>query len=200
MLDRETGLDDMIVISEDIPGATGKNVTEIGAMWDMTPQQAACELVRRVPETWVVYHCISQKDMDAAIMWEDAVICSDSWSYPVNAKTSIGNPHPRTYGAFSRFLDRYVFDTGMLSYGEAVKKITSQPADFIGLKNRGRIEEGYRGDILLMNPNGFADNATYQNPRRFSEGVVHLWINGLQAITDGVITNDTCGRIVRPEG
>ena len=200
MLDRETGLDEMIVISEDIPGTTGKSVVEIGAMWDMTPQQAACELVRRVPETWVVYHCISQKDMDAAVMWEDAVICSDSWSYPVNAKTSIGNPHPRTYGAFSRFLDRYVFDTGMLSYGEAVKKITSQPADFIGLKNRGRIEEGYRGDILLMNPNGFADNATYQNPRRFSEGVVHLWINGLQAITDGVITNDTCGRIVRPEG
>ncbi|MDJ0836474.1 MAG: amidohydrolase family protein [Acidobacteriota bacterium] len=199
MLDRQTGLDEMMVISEDIPGTCGKTVTEIAAMWQMTPQEAACELVRRFPELWMVYHCISDDDMDTAVMWEDAIICSDSWSYPINAATDIGNPHPRTYGAFSRFLDRYVFTGGMLSYGDAVKKITSQPADFMGLKHRGRIEEGYWADILLMDPDRFADNATYQNPRRFSEGVAHLWINGRRAIRDGVITDDTCGKVIRPE-
>jgi len=195
--ERGTHLDEMMVISEDIPGTAGRLVTEIAADWGMSPQHAACTLVRRNPETWMVYHCISEEDMDTAVMWPDAIICSDSWSYPINAKTTIGHPHPRTYGAFSRFLARYVFDRQMMSYGEAVAKITAQPADFMGLTDRGRIKEGLRADILLMDPERFADNATYQNPRQLSDGVWHLMIGGEPVIEEGVIVDDSRGRVVR---
>lgn len=196
--ERETSFNDMIVISEDIENTCGRSISDIATSWQKTPAETACELVRRIPELWIVYHCISEADMDAAVLWEDAVICSDSWSYPINAKTNIGNPHPRTYGAFSRFLDRYVFSSGRLSYGDAIRKITAQPADFLGLKQRGRIIPGYWADVVLMDPNTFSDNATYQNPRQFSEGVSHLWINGIQAIKNGEIINDTCGHIIKP--
>jgi len=195
---RETDLDSMMVISEDIPDTVGKSVTEIAEMWGTTPPLAACELVRRNPETWMVYHCISETDMDTAILWPDAIVCSDSWSYPVNAATDIGNPHPRTYGAFSRFLARYVFDRPLLSYGDAIRKITSQPADFMGIRDRGRIREGYRADLLLLDPDRFADNADYQHPRRFTDGVDHLWIAGKPAIAGGTIVNDKLGSVVRP--
>lgn len=197
MIKRETDLENMIIISEDIPNSRGKNVVEISKMLGLTPQEAACELVRVNPETWMVYHCISEDDMDAAVMWRDAVVCSDSWSYPINAKTDIGNPHPRTYGAFSRFLQRYVFDKGLLSYGDAVRKITSMPADFMGINNRGRIAVGKKADVLLMNPKTFADKADYQNPRQFSQGVDRLWINGQLAMSAGAIVDDTRGQAVK---
>ena len=195
---RGTDLASMTIISEDIPETRGRSITEIAAQWDMSPQAAACEIVRRFPETWMVYVCISEQDMDTAVLWPDSIICSDSWSYPINAVTQIGNPHPRTYGAFSRFLDRYVFQKGALSYGDAVKKITSAPADFLGLADRGRIAEGALADVLIMDPKGFADKATYADPRQFSEGVCHLFINGRASIVEGVIVDDTCGGIVRP--
>lgn len=198
MIERETGLDEMIIISEDIPDTCGKRITEIAEMWGVTPQEAACDLVKIHPEIWMVYHCIDEADMDSAVLWPDAVICSDSWSYPVNAKTSIGNPHPRTYGAFSRFLDRYVFSRPKLSYGDAVRKITSMTADFMGMRDRGRIREGAYADVLLMDPNTFEDRASYTNPRQFSGGVDHLWINGELAIEAGALVNDKRGRVVRP--
>lgn len=198
LIQRETDLDQMIVISEDIPGTAGLSVAKIAADWKLTPQQTACELVRREPETWMVYHCISEADMDAAVMWRDSIICSDSWSYPINARTTIGNPHPRTYGAFSRYLNRYVFQTGKLSYGDAIHKITAAPANFLGLSDRGRIAEGCVADVLLMDPNRFADKATYQAPRSIAEGVSHLLINGRQAIARGELIDDKCGKVVRP--
>jgi len=194
---RGTDLASMTVLSEDIPDTCGRCITEIAAQWKMTPQQAACEIVRQFPDTWMVYECISEADMDTAVLWPDAIICSDSWSYPINAVKQIGNPHPRTYGAFSRFLDRYVFQKGTLSYGDAVKKITSAPADFLGLADRGRIVEGAYADVLLMDPKCFADKATYAHPRQFSEGVSHLFINGRTSIEEGEIVDDTHGKIVR---
>ena len=196
--ERNTDLENMIVISEDIAGTTGLSVADIAAKWGQSAEETACELVRRIPETWIVYHCISQADMDKAILWPDAIVCSDSWSYPVNAKTKIGNPHPRTFGAFSRFLDQYVFERPLLSYGDAVRKVTSQPADFMGITDRGRIRVGYHADMLLMDPKQFADNATYQEPKRFSDGVRQLWINGKLTLSQGEIVNDKAGRAIRP--
>ena len=196
---RETDFSSVIVISEDIPGTVGLTVEDIARNWNKPPAEAACDLVQQNPETWMVYHCISQEDMDTAILWKDAIVCSDSWSYPPNAPNQIGNPHPRTYGAFSHFLRRYVFERNLLSYGDAVRKITSMSADFIGLKQRGRICEGYHADVLLMDPKTFADKATYQNPRQFSEGVAWLWVNGRLTIQEGEIVNVANGRILRPK-
>lgn len=195
--ERGTHLDQMIIISEDIPGTVGKAVTEIAADWQMDAPNAAIELCRRNPDTWMVYHCMSEEDMDAAVLWQDAMVCSDSWSYPWNAPKQIGNPHPRTFGAFSRYLDRYVFSGNKLTYAEAIKKITSIPADFIGLKQRGRLQQGYWADLLLLDPGEFADNATYANPRQFSDGVNYLWLNGTSAIVEGEKVDDKCGRALR---
>ncbi len=194
---RHTDLDAMVVISRDVPGTAGSSIGQIAREEGREPEETLCDLVRQNPESWMFYHCISEEDLDAGITWHDSIICSDSWSYPINAPKQVGTPHPRTYGAFSRFLRSYVFDRPRMSYGDAVRKMTSLPADFIGIKNRGRIREGYYADLLLMDPEKFEDRATYSQPRRLARGVAHLWINGKPTIREGELFNDKCGRVLR---
>ncbi len=194
---RGTDLASMTVISGARPQEKGKSVVEIAGERGRTPEETVCDLVREDPETWIVYHCISEDDLDAAVLWPDSLVCSDSWSYPVNAPVQIGEPHPRTFGAFSRFLARYVFDRPLLSYGEAVRKITSRPADFLGLAGRGRIREGDRADLVLLDPARFADRATYERPRLLARGVAHLWINGRKAIEEEELVDVSCGSVLR---
>lgn len=197
VIERQTDFDNMVIISDEVPDTAGKSVARIAAERGQSAADAACDLVAANPELWMVYHCIDEADMDAAMLWPDAMVCSDSWSYPVNAPHQIGEPHPRTYGAFSRFLKRYVFDRSMLTYGAAVRKATAMPADFIGLVDRGRIRVGGKADILLLNPGTFADNATYLQPRSFSSGVSYLWLNGKLSFRQGVPTNDLNGALLR---
>lgn len=194
---RQIDFASMWVLSDD--DNNGQSISDIATTHQCFPEEAACRLVEEHPDTWIIYDCISEEDMDTAVLWKDSMICSDSWSYPVNAKTSIGKPHPRTFGAFSRFLDRYVFQTNKLSYGEAIRKITSIPADFLGIPNRGRIRKGNFADLLLMNPTTFADRATYKNPMQFSEGVHFLWINGRPVVEHGELNRDKHGRVITPQ-
>ncbi|TNE49908.1 MAG: hypothetical protein EP343_10280 [Deltaproteobacteria bacterium] len=194
---RQIDFASMWVLSDD--DNNGRSLVDIATLQNCLPEEAACRLVEEHHDTWIIYDCISEQDMDAAILWKDSMICSDSWSYPVNAKTTIGKPHPRTFGAFSRFLERYVFQTPRLSYGDAIRKITSIPADFLGIPHRGRIRKGHFADLLLMNPNTFADRATYKDPMQYSEGVEFLWINGRPVVEHGELNHDKHGRVIVPE-
>lgn len=192
---RQVDFERMQLIGGDFDGET---IAALAARRGQSTADTACDLVADNVDTWMVYHCMSQADVDAAVLWPDSMICSDSWSHPVNAAQQIGDPHPRTYGAFSRFLQRYVFDEGCLSYGDAIAKVTSKPADFLGLQGRGRLQVGCFADVLLLDPKTFADRATYAKPRQFSRGVHALWLNGRMAIREGGLTDEACGRIIRP--
>ncbi len=194
---RSVDLSRMQVISQDIRDTAGRSITHLGESWGILPEEAACRLVHANPEAWMVYHCLSQEDVDASVLYPDSIICSDSWSYPVNSPHQVGEPHPRTYGAFSRFLRRYVFERPLLSYGAAVRKMTSMSADFLGLEARGRIREGARADLLLLDPLRFEDRATFERPRRLASGVAFLWLNGKLAIREGDLINERCGEILR---
>jgi N-acyl-D-aspartate/D-glutamate deacylase len=124
------------------------------------------------------------------------MICTDSWSYPINAPKSIGQPHPRSYGAFTEYLERYVKKLEALSWEEAIHKITGQPAAFFQLKARGEITDGYFADLLLLNPATLKANATYTAPRSLSDGVEYLWVNGELVIEEGKIKDGSPGRIL----
>jgi len=155
------------------------------------------QIIAENPETWIVYHCINEEDMDQAVLWSEAMICTDSWSYPINAPKTIGQPHPRSYGAFTAYLERYVLQQEALAWPEAIHKITQLPAEFFGLKERGVITPGYFADLVLLDPQGIRNHATYLNPKRLSEGVEYLWINGKKTIAKtAVIQNAFAGRVL----
>lgn len=112
--------------------------------------------------------------------------------------TFIGDkPSPRTYGSFPRILGQFVRDEGILGLEEAVAKMTSMPAARLGLRDRGRLADGYVADLVVFDPATVRALATYEEPRQFPEGIEHVIVAGVPVVTDGVHTGATPGRALR---
>lgn len=196
IVERDYDLTQMMIISDEFPEYFNKNVSEIAQEQGWSESETIAQILSRSTETWVVYHCINQEDIDRAILWEKAMICTDSWSYPINAPASIGQPHPRSYGAFTAYLERYVRQLGALSWEEAIHKITYLPAQFFQLTNRGQIANDYYADLVLLRPDRVKANATYTAPRSLSDGVEYLWVNGQLVIEEQEIRAALPGKII----
>ncbi len=196
LLSRGTDFSAMRLITESLPGSRGASIEEVASTRGLPAAEIAVDLLLADPDAWIVYHCISEQDLDAAVLWPDSIVCSDSWSHPVNAPHQFGDPHPRTYGAFTRFLERWAL-TGRLAFGHAVRKITSLPARWLGLERRGCIAEGFYADLVLLDPSRLRERATYQQPRQMSEGTVRVWVNGTPVLEDGEILPVMPGRALR---
>ncbi len=196
LIERGTDFEAMRLITESFPDTRGRSIAEIARARRTDPAETVIDILLRDPDTWIVYHCIDEADMDTAILWHDSIICSDSWSHPVNAPNQIGNPHPRTFGAFTRFLELYAL-AGRLPFGHAIRKITSYPANCLGLPHRGRIVRGGFADLVLLDPDRVSEKATYEDPRQLSEGTDRVWVNGELMLAHGEVTRRMPGRVLR---
>jgi N-acyl-D-amino-acid deacylase len=108
-----------------------------------------------------------------------------------------GKPHPRVYGTFPRILGRYTREQGVMTVEDAVRKMTSLPAEKLRLKNKGRIAENYDADITVFNFENIIDNATYKDPRQFSTGIEWVIVNGKAVVENGHHTKAKPGRTIR---
>jgi len=106
-------------------------------------------------------------------------------------------PSPRTYGSFPRILGQFVRDEGILGLEEAVAKMTSMPAARLGLRDRGVIVDGHVADVVVFDPATVRALATYDEPRQFPEGIVHVLVAGVLVVDGGVHTGATPGRALR---
>ena len=105
-------------------------------------------------------------------------------------------PHPRAFGTFPKILKEYVREKKDLELGEAIRKMTSQAADYFGLKSRGRIEPGYFADLVLFDASEVSDQATYQDSKVLSRGVSWVFVNGEPVIQNGKTTLEKKGRFL----
>ncbi len=194
---KEYDLDKMLIISNDIPEYHGKTVHEVSREMKQSYGRTMGQVIAENSETWIVYHCIHEEDMDKAVLWDEAMICTDSWSYPINAPKTIGQPHPRSYGAFTAYLERYVLQQQSLQWPEAIYKVTKLPAEFFGLEGRGEVKEGYFADLVLFDPLHIRNHASYLHPRQLSEGVSYLWVNGQKTISQKLVqAHAMAGRVL----
>jgi len=125
------------------------------------------------------------------------MIGSDSSVRSFSGPTRTGNPHPRGFGTFPRFIGRYVRDEGLMGLPDAIKKITSLPAGTFGLRKRGLIKEGYYADIAVFDYERIIDRATFKEPYRRPEGVVHVFVNGVLALSECELTGAVSGRVLK---
>ena len=105
--------------------------------------------------------------------------------------------HPRNYGTYPRVLGRYVRDEKVLTWPDAIRKMTALPAATIGMVDRGYIAPGMKADITVFDPATVIDNATYENPAVLSQGIRHVFVNGVHALRDGTVTGEQGGRFLR---
>jgi N-acyl-D-amino-acid deacylase len=110
-----------------------------------------------------------------------------------------GKPHPAAYGTFPRILGRYVREEKLLTLEDAVRRMTSFPANRLGIKDRGMIAEGYVADLVIFDPDRIRDRATYEYPRRFSEGIDYVSVNGKILLEKGELKKGQPGKVLRKQ-
>lgn len=140
-----------------------------------------------------IYHNMSDEDVERIMRHPQTSIASDGYG----VKWLFGNPHPRSYGTFPRSLAYYVRDKKVLEIPEAVKKMTSMPADRMKLTDRGRIKVGMKADIAVWDPNTIQDNATFTDPHQYSTGMKYVIVNGTLVLSEGEMTDNRPGMPLR---
>ncbi|WP_053206574.1 amidohydrolase family protein [Jiangella muralis] len=108
--------------------------------------------------------------------------------------------HPRAWGSFARVLGEYVRRAGVLTLPEAVRHLTSAPADRLRLPDRGRIAEGAFADLVVFDPDTVDSHADYDHPTVPATGVRDVWCNGVRTLQDGKLTSERSGRPLRSGG
>ncbi|MBN1532372.1 MAG: amidohydrolase family protein [Spirochaetes bacterium] len=172
----------------------GKNLREIAEMRGVSPAEAYTDMV--CGEATAPQGTFLSQEMSVvrALMPYDYVFtASDGWTVPKDMM----KPHPRTYGTFPRKLKRFAIQERIMSLPAAIRSMTSLPAAKFRIRGRGVIAPGNYADIAVIDTERLADHATYEHPHRYATGIVHLLVNGVRAIENGVATGDRGGRALR---
>lgn len=144
-----------------------------------------------------IYHAMDEKDIQRIMRHPQTMFGSDG---RLTTPNDSGWPHPRWYGTFPRVLGHYVREMKVLDLPTAIKKMTSMPADRLGLTKRGRIKLGNYADITIFDPETVIDKSIYTDPHHYSEGIKYVFVNGVLTISDATLTENRGGKVLRGMG
>ncbi|UCD45953.1 MAG: D-aminoacylase [Candidatus Bathyarchaeota archaeon] len=125
------------------------------------------------------------------------MVGTDSGASAADGFMRRGKPHPRGYGSYPKILGRYVRELGVLGLEEAVRKMTSFPAQRFGISDRGILRPGMWADVVVFDPKTVTDKATYQDPHQYPEGLEYVLVNGRIAVEKGKHTGTLAGGTLR---
>jgi N-acyl-D-amino-acid deacylase len=180
---------------------TGKTLAEIARMRGKSPEETAMDLViEDGSRVGTIYFLGFEDNVRKQIKLPWVSLGSDAESLAPEGPFLMSNPHPRAYGNVARLLGRYVRDEKLIPLEEAIRRLTSLPAENLRIHKRGRLQPGYFADVVVFDPARIQDHATYEKPHQYSTGVVHVFVNGTQVLKDGEHTGATPGRVVRGLG
>ncbi len=182
------------------PAFNGKNILEITELSKKSKKLDA--QIEQILEMYaaggaqMVYRVMSEPDVESIMRRPFTMIASDSGVREFGA----GVPHPRGYGNNARVLGRYVRELKIITLEDAVRKMTSLPAQTFNLRDRGQIREGFAADLVVFDETAVADKATFDNPHQYAEGFSLVVVNG-QIVFDGTrMTGAMPGRALYGNG
>jgi len=176
----------------------GKNIAEIAEARGTDEFTALCNLLlEEEGVATMVEFSMGEEDVLRVMKHHLQMVGTDSWAVAPHGVLGTGKPHPRFYGTYPRILGKYVREKGALTLEEAVRKMTSFPAQKFGFGDIGLLREGFRADVVVFDPKTVTDKATYQNPHQFPEGIEHVLVNGKVVVERGTHTGVLAGRILR---
>lgn len=176
----------------------GKNLSEIlEERGEEVSVDNAAELALELQENGGfsgIFFAMNEEDVARIMQHPMTMVASDGGIPPYG----VGVPHPRNYGTFARVLGYYVREQNLLSFEEAIRKMTSLPAQRLGITDRGRLAVGTRADLAIIDLDKVIDKATFPEPHQFSEGVHHVFVNGQAVMLEGTLTGTRPGIALRP--
>ncbi|OGP22774.1 MAG: hypothetical protein A2038_12600 [Deltaproteobacteria bacterium GWA2_57_13] len=176
----------------------GKSIAEIARIRGKDPVGTCFDLIfEEGIFIYGVHHTMSEEDVKTVMRVPWVSVGSDGSALNVNFP---GKPHPRSFGTNVRVLGKYTREEKVLALEEAIRKMTSLPAQVLGLRDRGLLREGYWADIVVLDPDTVADTATYENPKQYPKGVEYVLVNGAVVIDQGNHTGARPGKVVYGPG
>jgi N-acyl-D-amino-acid deacylase len=176
----------------------GRHVAEIAETWKVDAAEAVLRLIERekgsVP---FIGHAMDPGNVELVLRHPLVMIGSDGSSMAPVGRAGQSRPHPRSYGAFARVLAHYCRERRLWGLPEAVRKMTSMPADHIGLRDRGRIAARKAADLVVFDAGTVRDEATFDRPHQYATGISHVLVNGVVVVRDGEHTGARPGRALR---
>ncbi|MBC7090670.1 MAG: amidohydrolase family protein, partial [Nitrososphaeria archaeon] len=143
---------------------------EYMTLFDIIVEEEGCA-------TMIVFQ-MNEEDVKRVISNHLSMFSTDSWSVSPKGELGRGKPHPRFYGTYPRVLKKYVREEKILTLEDAIRKMSSFPAQKLGLKDRGMVREGFWADIVVFDIRRVADRATYDNPHQYPDGIEYVIVNG----------------------
>jgi N-acyl-D-amino-acid deacylase len=182
-------VDDRISItvtwSDPFPALAGQPLSSIAQKWGISQLEAAA----RLQPAGAIYHSMAEEDVRAILSNPSTMIGSDGLPNDIF-------PHPRLWGTFPRVLGHYCRDERLFSLQEAVRKMTSLPAQRFGLRDRGQIKKGYAADLVLFDLTTVRDEASFSDPVRAASGIAAVWVNGVLTYLKNGPTSRRAGRFL----
>jgi N-acyl-D-amino-acid deacylase len=180
---------------------TGKTLGQIAKLFGKSPEETAMDLIiKDSTRVECIYFLMDENNVKKQIAIPWVSFGSDEGSYTNEGVFLKSNAHPRAYGNFARVLGKYSRDEKLITLQEAIRKLAKLPATNLKIKNRGELKVGNYADIVIFDPTKIKDNATFEKPHQYAEGVIHVFVNGVQVLRDGEHTGAKPGRFVKGPG
>ncbi len=179
----------------------GKRLSEVALLHGKNANETMLDLiVADKSGIAAIFFLISEENVKRMLALPYVSICSDAGSIAAEEPYTKDSTHPRAYGSFARLIGNYVTKENIMTLEEAIRRMTSLPASNLKLGKRGSLRTGNFADVVIFNPTEFKDRATFNEPHQYAEGMVHVFVNGVQVLNQGAHTGAMPGRCVRGPG
>ncbi|MCW8133052.1 MAG: amidohydrolase family protein [Planctomycetota bacterium] len=176
----------------------GRTVAEIARERGERPFEAMRQiLIEDKLRTSAIFFSMSEENLEKILSWDFVMIASDATARNIKGPTKVAHPHPRTFGTFPRVIAKYVRERKLFSLEEAIRRMTSLPADVFHIRRRGRVTQGCYADLVVFDAERIRDTATFSEPNQFPKGIDRVYVNGKLVVEGGTILDARPGRVLR---
>jgi N-acyl-D-amino-acid deacylase len=196
---RRGGAERVVILDHPDSTLEGKSIADIATMRKLSPVDAAIALQLENPSraggARMRGFSMSEVDMEAFAAQPWVATASDAG---IAMPGDSPGTHARFYGNFPRKIRLYALERKVISVEDAIRSMTSLPAQILALSNRGQVRAGFVADLAIIDINSYRDVATFFDPHQYAEGVSHVLVNGKFVVDDGALTWALPGKVITP--
>jgi N-acyl-D-amino-acid deacylase len=188
----------IVSICPNMREVVGRKIGDIAESQSIEPEEAIIELLISAGGHVIVFDkgVLGEKNIEKEMQNKYCIISSADAAYNIEYVRSGELVHPRCFGTFARVLGKYVRQKGLLGLEEAIYKMTSLPAQKMGITKRGLLKKDYFADIVIFDEQKINDCSSFENPYQYSTGVEYVVINGKLVVDKGVHTGELAGAVL----
>lgn len=177
---------------------TNRKITEIATSQNKTVEEAIIDvLIASEGRVITSMETLSEDNVRSAIAHPLSIIASNGAGYNLEHAKTGERVHPRSFGTYIKVLEKYVLAEKLITFEEAIAKMTSRPAEKFEILKRGKIEKGYFADVLVLNEKNISSPSSKDRPYQYSRGVEYSFVNGKMVVKDGKYEGEKNGRIIK---